>query len=123
MSPAEKKPAANKAAPKAKKAKKAAVSTAPAALYDFVLSPVITEKATMVSEHNQVMFRVPLSATKPEIKLAIETLFKVNVTSVNTLISKGKLKRFRGRPGRRGDVKKAIVTLAEGQSIDVTTGL
>ena len=123
MSPAEKKPAAKTAAPKVKKAKKVAAPTPAAALYDFVLSPIITEKATMASEHNQVMFRVPLSATKPEIKLAIETLFKVQVTSVNTLISKGKLKRFRGRPGRRGDVKKAIVTLAEGQSIDVTTGL
>ncbi len=122
MSPAAKKSAA-KAAPKAKKAKKAAVPTAPAALYDFVLSPIITEKATLASEHNQVMFRVPLSATKPEIKQAIETLFKVQVTAVNTLISKGKLKRFRGRPGRRSDVKKAIVTLAEGQAIDVTTGL
>ena len=108
-------------APKAKKAP--AVGPIDPALYDFVRAPLITEKATMVSEHNQVMFRVPIKATKPEIKQAIEALFKVNVTAVNTLISKGKLKRFRGRPGRRNDVKKAIVTLAEGQSIDVTTGL
>ncbi|MGE4063335.1 MAG: 50S ribosomal protein L23 [Rhodospirillaceae bacterium] len=117
MSPAEKKPAkkaAKKAAPKAADA---------AALYDFIRAPLITEKATMASEHNQFVFRVPLDASKPEIKQAIESLFKVQVTAVNTLISKGKLKRFRGRPGRRSDVKKAVVTLAAGQSIDVTTGL
>jgi large subunit ribosomal protein L23 len=84
---------------------------------------MITEKATMASQHNQVMFRVPVKATKPEIKQAVEALFKVNVTAVNTLIAKGKNKRFRGMPGRRSDIKKAIVTLAEGQSIDVTTGL
>ena len=93
------------------------------ALYDFVLAPLITEKATQVSEHNQVVFRVPLKATQPQIKLAIETLFKVTVTAVNTLITKGKTTRFRGRLGYRSDVKKAIVTLAAGQSIDVTTGL
>ena len=93
------------------------------ALYDFIRAPMITEKATLASEHNQVMFRVPLKATKPQIKMAVETLFKVNVTAVNTLITKGKKKRFRGRLGRRSDVKKAIVTLAQGQSIDVTTGL
>jgi len=118
MSPAETKPAkkaAKKAAPKA-----AADSSA---LYDFIRSPLITEKATMASEHNQFVFRVPLTASKPDIKQAIESLFKVQVTAVNTLISKGKLKRFRGRPGRRSDVKKAVVTLAAGQSIDVTTGL
>jgi large subunit ribosomal protein L23 len=114
---------------KTKKPAKKKAAKAPAsgpidpALYDFVRAPLITEKATMASEHNQVMFRVPLDATKPDIKRAVEALFKVNVTAVNTLISKGKLKRFRGRPGRRSDVKKAIVTLAEGQSIDVTTGL
>jgi len=77
----------------------------------------------MASQYNQVMFRVPLTATKPIIKRAVEALFKVDVTAVNTLITKGKTKRFRGLPGRRSDVKKAIVTLAEGQSIDVTTGL
>lgn len=116
---------AEKAKPKAKKAKAAPKTGGPIdpALYDFVLAPLITEKATMMSEHNQVAFRVPVKATKPQIKLAIETLFKVQVTAVNTLITKGKTKRFRGRLGHRGDVKKAIVTLAAGQSIDVTTGL
>jgi len=91
--------------------------------YDVITAPVITEKATMGSEHGQVTFRVPLSATKPEIKAAIEALFKVEVKAVNTLILKGKTKRVRGIPGRRSDVKKAIVTLAAGQSIDVTTGI
>lgn len=91
--------------------------------YDIILSPVITEKATNVSEHNQVVFRVANDATKPEIKAAIETLFKVEVKGVNTLITKGKTKMFRGRRGRRPDVKKAMVTLVEGHSIDVTTGL
>jgi large subunit ribosomal protein L23 len=107
-----------------KKAKTADKSTAvDPAMYDLIRAPLITEKGTMVSEHNQVVFRVPLDATKPQIKQAIEALFSVNVTAVNTLISKGKLKRFRGRLGRRGDMKKAFVTLAAGQSIDVTTGL
>jgi len=91
--------------------------------YDTILAPVITEKATMLSEHNKVIFRVAQDATKPEIAEAVEALFKVNVVKVNTLNVKGKTKRFRGRPGRRSDVKKAIVTLAEGQSIDITTGL
>ena len=91
--------------------------------YDVILSPVITEKATVLSEHNKVVFRVAQDATKEEIADAIEQLFKVTVTKVNTLNVKGKTKRWRGRPGRRSDVKKAIVTLAEGQSIDVTTGL
>jgi large subunit ribosomal protein L23 len=118
MSPAVKTPA-QKAAKKA--AKKPVANDA--ALYDFIRAPMITEKATMASEHNQFVFRVPLDASKPEIKQAVETLFKVQVTAVNTLITKGKLKRFRGRPGRRSDVKKAVVTLAAGQSIDVTTGL
>jgi large subunit ribosomal protein L23 len=84
---------------------------------------VITEKATLISEHNQVTFVVALDASKPEIKSAIETLFKVKVKAVNTLRQKGKIKRFRGRPGQRSEFKKAIVTLAEGHSIDVTTGL
>ena len=106
-----------------KKPKKAAEAAFDPALYDVIRAPLITEKSTLVSSHNQVVFRVPLKATKPEIKRAIEALFKVNVTAVNTLITKGKIKRFRGRPGQRGDVKKAFVTLAEGQSIDVTTGL
>lgn len=92
-------------------------------MYDLILAPVITEKSTMASEHNQVTFRVPLSATKPEIKAAVEGLFSVKVTAVNTLISKGKTKRFRGIEGRRSDFKKAVVTLAEGNKIDVTTGI
>jgi large subunit ribosomal protein L23 len=115
-----------KAPVKAKKAAKAAPVSGAAidpSLYDVVLAPMITEKATLASEFNQVTFRVALKATKPQIKRAIETLFKVNVTRVNTLITKGKKKRFRGRLGTRNDVKKAIVTLAAGQSIDVTTGL
>jgi len=91
--------------------------------YDIITAPVITEKTSMGSEHGQVTFRVPLTATKPEIKAAVEALFKVEVKAVNTLIAKGKTKRFKGQPGRRSDVKKAIVTLAPGQSIDVTTGV
>ena len=92
-------------------------------MYEIIRSPVITEKATLLSEHNQVTFRVPLGAAKPEIKAAVETLFKVKVTAVNTLRQKGKRKSFRGRTGKRVDIKKAIVTLAEGHSIDVTTGV
>ena len=95
----------------------------PTEAYSFITSPVITEKSTNGSEHNQVTFRVPLDATKPQIREAVEILFKVKVTAVNTLILKGKTKRFRGRLGQRSDVKKAIVTLAEGSRIDVTTGL
>lgn len=91
--------------------------------YEVIQAPLITEKTTLISEYNQVTFRVPLNASKPEIKAAIEDLFKVKVTAVNTLRSKGKTKRWRGRPGRRTDFKKAIVTLAEGNSIDVTTGV
>jgi large subunit ribosomal protein L23 len=91
--------------------------------YDVIVSPAITEKSTMASEQNQVVFNVAKKATKPEIKAAIEALFSVKVTAVNTLIRKGKVKRFRGTAGRQSDVKKAIVTLAEGQSIDVATGL
>ena len=90
---------------------------------DVILSPVITEKATMGSEHNQVTFRVPLTASKPVIRAAVEQLFKVKVMSVNTVRQQGKVKRFRGIIGKRPDFKKAIVTLAEGQSIDVTTGI
>ena len=92
-------------------------------MYEIIRSPLITEKTTLISEHNQVSFRVPLEASKPEIKAAVEGLFKVKVTAVNTLRQKGKVKRFRGRPGKRPDTKKAIVTLAEGNSIDVTTGV
>ena len=91
--------------------------------YDTILAPLITEKATLLSEQNKVVFRVAMDSTKEEIASAIEELFKVKVTKVNTLIQKGKTKRFRGRPGRRTDMKKAIVTLQEGQSIDITTGL
>jgi len=92
-------------------------------MYDIVRAPLITEKATMGSDFNQVTFRVSLDASKPEIKAAVEGIFGVTVKAVNTLISKGKQKRFRGRIGQRSDVKKAIVTLAEGSSIDVTTGV
>jgi large subunit ribosomal protein L23 len=91
--------------------------------YDVILSPVITEKATRVSEANQVIFKVAPTATKPEIKAAVEQLFKVKVTAVNTIVRKGKLKTFRGRKALLSDTKRAIVTLAEGHSIDVTTGL
>lgn len=92
-------------------------------MYDIVRAPVITEKATLGSEHNQVTFHVPLDADKREIKQAVETLFKVKVTAVNTLRVMGKTKRFRGRPGQRSDQKKAMVSLAEGSKIDVTTGI
>ena len=91
--------------------------------YDVIISPSITEKSTMVSEHNQVVFNVRRSATKPEIKSAVEQLFNVKVKAVNTLNRKGKVKRFKGIIGKRSDVKKAIITLEDGQSIDVTTGL
>jgi len=91
--------------------------------YDTILSPVITEKATVLSEQNKVVFRVAENSTKDEIAAAVEELFKVKVIKVNTMITKGKTKRFRGIIGRRSDVKKAIVTLADGQSIDITTGL
>ena len=90
--------------------------------YDVIIAPVITEKATLASEHNQVIFRVAKSATKPQIKEAVEKLFDVKVTSVNTLVRKGKFKSSRGHAGVQSDVKKAIVTLAEGYRIDVTTG-
>jgi len=89
--------------------------------YDVIVAPIITEKATAVSEFNQVVFKVRRDATKPEIKAAIEALFKVKVLSVNTLTRKGKSKNFRGTAGRQQDVKKAIVRLAEGDKIDVTT--
>ena len=91
--------------------------------YDVIVAPVITEKATMLSEHNKVVFKVAKTATKPQIKAAIEKLFDVKVKSVNTIVTEGKVKMFRGRPGQRSDVKKAVVTLEEGHSIDVTTGL
>ena len=91
--------------------------------FDVVVAPVITEKSTLLSEHNAVVFKVASDASKPQIKAAVEALFDVKVTGVNTLVAKGKTKRWKGKPYRRSDVKKAIVTLAEGQSIDVTTGI
>jgi len=93
------------------------------AMFQTILGPVITEKSTQASEHNQVTFRVRMDASKPEIKAAVEGLFEVKVRAVNTIRVKGKTKRFRGRPGKRPDWKKAIVTLDEGHSIDVTTGI
>ena len=89
----------------------------------ILLKPIITEKSTLVGEHNHLVFQVAKTASKPEIKAAIEALFNVKVTAVNTLVQKGKTKKWRGQPYRRNDVKKAIVTLADGQSIDVTTGI
>jgi large subunit ribosomal protein L23 len=91
--------------------------------YDTILSPAITEKGTLVSEHNQVVFNVASGATKPQIKAAIEGLFGVKVKAVNTLVRKGKTKRFKGRSAQLSDVKRAYVTLAEGEKLDVTTGL
>ena len=91
--------------------------------YDVVLKPHITEKTTLLSEHNAVVFQVAGDASKPEIKAAVEALFNVKVTGVNTIVAKGKTKRWKGTPYKRSDVKKAIVTLAEGQSIDVTEGV
>ncbi len=91
--------------------------------YDVIVKPVITEKATMASEANAVVFQVAPDASKPQIKEAVEALFGVKVKAVNTVVAKGKTKRFRGRPGTRSDVKKAYVTLEEGNTIDVATGL
>ena len=91
--------------------------------YDIIVSPVVTEKATLASEHNKVLFKVAAKATKPQIKEAIEKLFDVKVKSVNTLVRKGKQKVFRGNFGSQSDSKRAIVTLEEGHRIDVTTGL
>ena len=93
------------------------------AMYQIIRAPLITEKMTILSERSQYGFRVSMDATKPEIAAAVEGLFSVKVLSVNTIVQKGKVKRFRGRPGQRSDVKKAIVTLAPGQQIDFTTGL
>jgi len=102
------------------KKQKAAVADAH---YDVVLAPHITEKSTLLSEHNAVVFKVANKASKPEIKAAVEALFGVTVLGVNTIVSKGKTKRWKGEAYKRSDAKKAIVTLAEGQSIDVTTGI
>ena len=95
------------------------VTISKAAAYDTILRPIVTEKATMANENGQVTFAVPVSATKPEIKAAVEMLFDVEVIAVNTILLKGKAKMWKGRPGRRSDMKKAMVTLAEGQTIDV----
>jgi large subunit ribosomal protein L23 len=91
--------------------------------YDVIVAPHITEKATLLSENNAVVFKVADKATKPEIKAAVEALFNVKFTKVNTLTQKGKTKRWKGKPYKRSDVKKAVVTLAAGQSIDVTSGI
>jgi large subunit ribosomal protein L23 len=91
--------------------------------YDVIRNPVVTEKSTMASEHGQVVFDVAIDATKPEIKAAVEALFSVKVKAVNTAVRKGKVKRFRNHLGVRNDVKKAIVTLVDGQSIDISTGV
>ena len=104
-------------------ARKRAATMSREAMYEVIRSPVITEKATALTERNQVVFRVAIGATKPEIKASVEALFGVKVLGVNTLVQKGKTKRFKGRPGVRSDVKKAYVQLAEGQSIDMSTGL
>ena len=99
------------------------MATPTARHYDTILAPLITEKATRLSELNKVVFKVALDSSKDEIAAAVESLFSVKVTKVNTIVQKGKTKVFRGTRGRRNDIKKAIVTLAEGQSIDITTGL
>lgn len=91
--------------------------------YDVIVAPHITEKATLLSEHNAVVFKVAQAATKPQIKAAIEAIYNVKVAAVNTLTQKGKTKRWKGKPYTRSDVKKAVVTLAAGQSIDVTSGI
>ena len=104
-------------------AKKPAKSGVAIRHYDVVVAPYITEKSTMMSEHNAVVFKVANDATKPEIKAAVEALFSVSVTKVNTIVQKGKTKKWKGTPYTKSDFKKAIVTLAEGQSIDVTTGI
>ena len=104
-------------------ARKRAATMSREAMYEVIRAPLITEKATALSERNQVVFKVAITATKPEIKASVEALFGVKVLGVNTLVQKGKTKRFKGRPGVRSDVKKAYVQLAEGQSIDMSTGL
>ena len=105
------------------KAKQSAAPKIDVNHYDVVLAPHITEKSTLLSEHNAVVFKVAGGATKPQIKAAVEALFGVGVTGVNTIVSKGKTKRWKGKPYTRSDVKKAIVTLKDGDTIDVTTGI
>ncbi len=104
-------------------AHKRAATMSRESMYELIRTPIVTEKVTMLGERNQGAFRVAMDATKPAIKMAVETLFGVKVQTVNTLIQKGKTKRFRGRPGQRSDVKKAYVTLAAGQTIDLYAGL
>ena len=108
---------------RARKIQKPVVKLDEAAMLEIIRRPVVTEKSTQGSEHNQVTFRVPLEATKPEIKAAVEGVFKVKVKAVNTLRVEGKTKLWKGRPGKRNDYKKAVVTLVEGNTIDVTTGI
>ena len=105
------------------KAKKQAGGAVDISHYDVILAPHITEKSTLLSEQNAVVFKVAREATKPQIKAAVEALFGVDVTGVNTITQKGKTKRWKGRPYTRSDVKKAVVTLADGQSIDITSGI
>jgi large subunit ribosomal protein L23 len=107
----------------AKAKKQAASSAVDINHYDVIVAPHITEKSTLLGEHNAVVFKVAGGASKPQIKAAVEALFNVSVTGVNTMNVKGKTKRWRGRPYTRSDVKKAVVTLAEGQSIDITSGI
>jgi len=107
----------------AKAARKQAAEKVDVSHYDVILAPHITEKSTMLSEQNAVVFKVAARASKPQIKAAVEALFNVSVTGVNTMNVKGKTKRWKGRPYTRSDVKKAVVTLADGQSIDITTGV
>lgn len=102
---------------------KPVVKLSESAMFELIRRPVVTEKSTLGSQHNQVTFRVPLDASKPEIKAAVEGVFRVKVTAVNTLRVEGKTKVFRGNKGKRADYKKAVVTLAEGNTIDVTTGV
>jgi large subunit ribosomal protein L23 len=104
-------------------AKKPAAKAVENRHYDVVLAPHITEKSTMLSEHNAVVFKVAGTASKPEIKAAVEALFNVKVTGVNTMVTKGKTKKWKGKPYQRSDFKKAIVTLAEGNAIDITSGI
>jgi large subunit ribosomal protein L23 len=104
-------------------AKKQAAAAIDNRHYDVLVAPHITEKTTMLSENNSVVFKVAGTASKPEIKAAVEALFGVTVTGVNTIVTKGKTKKWKGQPYKRSDSKKAIVTLAEGQSIDITSGI
>jgi large subunit ribosomal protein L23 len=108
---------------RARKIQKPIVNLDEASMLEIIRRPVVTEKSTLGSQHNQVTFRVPLEATKPEIKAAVEGVFKVKVKAVNTLRVEGKTKLWNGRPGKRNDFKKAVVTLVEGNTIDVTTGI